>query len=114
MVVGLAWPPRDLGRSVTGEPGLEVVPPLNEKGERPQKSRLLHGDFHGQNIMVDKLEPREHKFVPLLKLIDFGMSRDLPVRQNEPRDLVVKTNIRAIGEVMLEERQEESIHMQQT
>ncbi|KAI8945110.1 hypothetical protein F4801DRAFT_598362 [Xylaria longipes] len=101
MVVGLAWPPRDLGQPVRGKPTLEVIPPLDEKGERPPKSRLLHGDFHGQNIMIDKLEPLEHKSIPLLKLIDFGMSRDLPVRANEPKDLVVKTNLRAIGEVML-------------
>ncbi|KAI0456467.1 hypothetical protein F5B21DRAFT_153278 [Xylaria acuta] len=101
MVVGLAWPPRDLGKQARGKPALEVIPPLNERGERPPKSRLLHGDFHGQNIMIDKLEPLEHKSVPLLKLIDFGMSRDLPVRANEPEDIVVKTNIRAIGEVML-------------
>ncbi|KAI1749458.1 hypothetical protein F4782DRAFT_549735 [Xylaria castorea] len=101
IVVGLAWPPRDLGKQVRGKPALEVIPPLNERGERPPKSRLLHGDFHGQNIMIDKLEPLEHKSVPLLKLIDFGMSRDLPVRANELQDIVVKTNIRAIGEVML-------------
>ncbi|KAI0444257.1 hypothetical protein F4803DRAFT_560965 [Xylaria telfairii] len=101
IVVGLAWPPRDLGKKARGKPTLEVIPPLNEKGERPPKSRLLHGDFHGQNIMIHKLEPMEHKTVPLLKLIDFGMSRDLPVRENEPADIVVKTNIRAIGEVML-------------
>lgn len=30
--------------------------------------------------MIDKLEPVEHKSIPMLKLIDFGMSRDLPVR----------------------------------
>ncbi|KAI0910810.1 hypothetical protein F4823DRAFT_637250 [Ustulina deusta] len=101
MVVGLAWPPRDLGRRVRGELELEVIPPLNLRGERPPKSRLLHGDFHGQNIMIDRLEPKEHTSIPILKLIDFGMSRDLQVRPNEPKDLVVKTNIRAIGEVML-------------
>ncbi|KAI0470368.1 hypothetical protein F4859DRAFT_515893 [Xylaria cf. heliscus] len=94
IVVGLAWPPRDLGRQVRGRPTLEVIPPLNENGQRPPKSRLLH-------VMIDKLEPMEHKTIPLLKLIDFGMSRDLPVRANEEADLVVKTNIRAIGEVML-------------
>ncbi|KAI1740132.1 hypothetical protein F4680DRAFT_465896 [Xylaria scruposa] len=101
IVVGLTWPPRDLGKQGRGKPTLEAIPPLNAKGERPPKSRLLHGDFHGQNIMIDKLEPLEHKSVPLLKLIDFGMSRDLPVRANEQQGIVVKTNIRAIGEVML-------------
>lgn len=101
MVAGMAWPPRDFGRRADGKPILEVIPPRNQRGERPPKSRLLHGDFHGRNVMIDKLEPVEHKSIPMLKLIDFGMSRDLPVRANEPKDLVVKTNIRAVGEVML-------------
>ncbi|RWA12632.1 hypothetical protein EKO27_g2455 [Xylaria grammica] len=101
MVVGLAWPARDLGGRPGGASGSEAIPAPNERGERPPKSRLLHGDFHAQNIMVDTLEPVEHRFIPVLKLIDFGTSRDLPVRPNEPEGLVVKTNIRAIGEVML-------------
>ncbi|GAW14528.1 hypothetical protein ANO14919_039310 [Xylariales sp. No.14919] len=101
MVVGLAWPARDLGGRPGGASGSEVIPAPNERGERPPKSRLLHGDFHAQNIMIDTVEPTEHRFIPVLKLIDFGMSRDLPVRPNEPEGLVVKTNIRAIGEVML-------------
>ncbi|KAJ8132644.1 hypothetical protein O1611_g980 [Lasiodiplodia mahajangana] len=101
MIVALAWPPRDLGRKAGREPELEVLPPRNARGERPPKSRLLHGDFHGQNIMIDKLESKEHRLVPMLKLIDFGMARDLPERANEPEDTVSKTNIRAIGEVML-------------
>ncbi|KAI1302766.1 hypothetical protein F5Y03DRAFT_407502 [Xylaria venustula] len=83
-------------------PELEVIPPLNPRGERPPKSRLLHCDFHGQNIMIDRLEPKEHGSVPMLKLIDFGMSRDQPQNiPNEAKELVSKTNIRAIGEVML-------------
>ncbi|KAI0109205.1 hypothetical protein GGR51DRAFT_570042 [Nemania sp. FL0031] len=101
MVVALAWPPRDLGVRAANEPELEVPPPRNAGYERPPKSRLLHGDFHGQNIMIDNLEPKEHRIVPVLKLIDFGMARDLPERGNEPKDIVTKTNIRAIGEVML-------------
>ncbi|KAI1113369.1 hypothetical protein F5Y14DRAFT_462428 [Nemania sp. NC0429] len=101
MVAGMAWPPRDFGRKAGGKPILEVIPPRNQRGERPPKSRLLHGDFHGRNVMIDKLEPVEHKSIPLLKLIDFGMSRDLPIRQNEPEDIVVKMHIRAVGEVML-------------
>ncbi|KAI0964876.1 hypothetical protein F4678DRAFT_486067 [Xylaria arbuscula] len=102
MVVALAWPPRDRGVTVRGGPELEVIPPLDPRGERPPKSRLLHCDFHGQNIMIDQLEPKEHQSVPMLKLIDFGMSRDQPQNiRNEPKELVSKTNIRAIGEVML-------------
>ncbi|KAI1186513.1 hypothetical protein F5B17DRAFT_403636 [Nemania serpens] len=101
MVAGMAWPPRDFGRKAGGKPILEVIPPRNQRGERPPKSRLLHGDFHGRNVMIDKLEPVEHESIPSLKLIDFGMSRDLPLRENEPKDIVVKTNIRAVGEVML-------------
>lgn len=30
--------------------------------------------------MIDRLEPKEHTSIPILKLIDFGMSRDLQVR----------------------------------
>ncbi|KAI3316813.1 hypothetical protein HD806DRAFT_527615 [Xylariaceae sp. AK1471] len=102
MVVGMAWPLGDIGGgNADGSPVLEVIPPLNARGERPAKSRLLHGDFHARNIMIDKLEPVEHKLVPVLKLIDFGMSRDLPVRASEQPDLVVKSNILAAGEVML-------------
>ncbi|KAI1361487.1 hypothetical protein F5Y08DRAFT_347797 [Xylaria arbuscula] len=101
MVVALTWPPRDLGRPISAGLEIETIPPPNLSGERPPKARLLHGDFHGQNIMIDQLEPQEHGTAPVLKLIDFGLSRDLPVRVNEPRNIVVKTNIRAIGEVML-------------
>lgn len=32
-------------------------------------------------VMIDKLEPVEHESIPSLKLIDFGMSRDLPLRE---------------------------------
>jgi hypothetical protein len=50
MVVGMAWPPGDFGGgNADGSPALEVLPPVNAKGERPAKSRLLHGDFHGRN-----------------------------------------------------------------
>lgn len=49
MVAGMAWPPRDFGRKAGGKPILEVIPPRNQRGERPPKSRLLHGDFHGRN-----------------------------------------------------------------
>lgn len=49
MVAGMAWPPRDFGRRADGKPILEVIPPRNQRGERPPKSRLLHGDFHGRN-----------------------------------------------------------------
>ncbi|KAI0508649.1 hypothetical protein F5B22DRAFT_649743 [Xylaria bambusicola] len=101
MVVALTWPPRDLGLEIHGGLSIEGIPPRNLRGERPPKARLLHGDFHGQNIMIDQLEPYEHNSVPVLKLIDFGLSRDLPARPNEPKDIVMKTNIRAIGEVML-------------
>ncbi|KAI2641202.1 hypothetical protein GGS21DRAFT_362610 [Xylaria nigripes] len=102
MVVALTWPPRDLGvRVPQGLLALEAIPPRNERGQRPPKSRLVHGDFHYRNIMIDKHEPNEHNLFPVLKLIDFGMSRDVPVRAGEPEDLIVKTNIKTMGEVML-------------
>ncbi|KAI1269206.1 hypothetical protein F5Y18DRAFT_423450 [Xylariaceae sp. FL1019] len=95
MVVAMAWPPGD--RTGGGQRlELEVVPP-----GPPPKSRLVHNDFHSQNIMIDGLDLQEHSRVPILKLIDFGMSRDLPVRNNEPRDIAQKVNIFAIGKVLL-------------
>ncbi|KAI8631968.1 hypothetical protein F5Y19DRAFT_492897 [Xylariaceae sp. FL1651] len=102
MVVGMTWPPRDIGRTnANGPPALEVIPPASSAGERPPKSRLIHGDLHARNIMIGELEPLEHRIVPILKLIDFGMSRDVPVRNNEIPGLIEKTNILAIGKVML-------------
>ncbi|KAI0151845.1 hypothetical protein GGR57DRAFT_513815 [Xylariaceae sp. FL1272] len=95
MVVAMAWPPGDrLGGGQRVE--LEIIP-----AGPPPKSRLVHNDFHSQNIMIDGLDLHEHSKVPLLKLIDFGMSRDLPVRQNEPRDCAQKINILAVGKVLL-------------
>ncbi|KAI5866081.1 kinase-like domain-containing protein [Durotheca rogersii] len=98
MVIAMAWPP---GGSGTVTPSVEVLPIPNAGGNRPPKSRLIHGDLNARNIMIGELEPQEHRLVPVLKLIDFGSSRDLPKGLNQPPDPAVKGNLLNIGQIML-------------
>ncbi|KAI1335663.1 hypothetical protein F5Y15DRAFT_419747 [Xylariaceae sp. FL0016] len=98
----MAWPPSQFPEKESGvPPGLETIPKRDALGHLPPKSRLIHGDLHYRNIMINGLEPCEHRIDPVLKLIDFGMAKDQPSRASEPPDFVVKTNISAIGDVML-------------
>ncbi|KAI8627781.1 hypothetical protein F5Y19DRAFT_476948 [Xylariaceae sp. FL1651] len=48
-------------------------------------SRLIHGDIHMDNIMFDVEDPsvREHRFVPIMKLIDFGRCKEVDNAVNE-------------------------------
>ncbi|CAJ2513951.1 Uu.00g020700.m01.CDS01 [Anthostomella pinea] len=95
MVVAMAWPPA--GNEAT----IETIPQAGANGIRPAMSRLVHGDLNIRNIMINGMEPMEHDMVPILKLIDFGDSRDLPANATQSPDIAVKTNIGYIGRVML-------------
>ncbi|RYP93295.1 hypothetical protein DL770_000584 [Monosporascus sp. CRB-9-2] len=61
-----------------------------------KKSGGLMPDY----IMIHNFEEREHKEVPMIKLIDFGMTRELRAIDKIP-DAAVKTNMLDIGKVML-------------
>ncbi|KAI5925996.1 kinase-like domain-containing protein [Camillea tinctor] len=91
-LVAMAWPPAGDGSAAV----IETIP-----APKPPVSRLVHGDLNHRNVMVDAFEPTEHSRVPLLKLIDFGGSRDLPAAANQPADIAVKTNMLYIGQIML-------------
>ncbi|KAI0602367.1 kinase-like domain-containing protein [Biscogniauxia sp. FL1348] len=96
-LVAMAWPPDGDGSAAV----IETIPKPNANGVRPPMSRLLHGDLNHRNVMIDAFESIEHSKVPLLKLIDFGGSRDLPASTNQAADLAVKTNMLYIGQIML-------------
>ncbi|KAI1487078.1 hypothetical protein F5X96DRAFT_651866 [Biscogniauxia mediterranea] len=96
-LVAMAWPPDGDGSAAV----VETIPNPNAHGVRPPMSRLLHGDLNHRNVMIDAFESIEHSRVPLLKLIDFGGSRDLPANDKQPADLAVKTNMLYIGQIML-------------
>ncbi|RYP39582.1 hypothetical protein DL767_002130 [Monosporascus sp. MG133] len=65
---------------------------------KPLPNRMLWRLF--LCLMIHNFEEREHKEVPMLKLIDFGMSRELREIDKIP-DAAVKTNMLDIGKVML-------------
>ncbi|RYP53579.1 hypothetical protein DL768_001443 [Monosporascus sp. mg162] len=65
---------------------------------KPLPNRMLWRLF--LCLMIHNFEEREHKEVPMIKLIDFGMSRELREIEKIP-DAAVKTNMLDIGKVML-------------
>ena len=93
MLVAMAWPGVAIQRN-------EVLPRPGPSGNRPLKSRILHGDFNIQNgepirlecthhaiktyrlrveiVMVGDFDQLDHRLVPIVKLIDFGGASELP------------------------------------
>ncbi|RYP11820.1 hypothetical protein DL765_007586 [Monosporascus sp. GIB2] len=65
---------------------------------KPLPNRMLWRLF--LCLMIHNFEEHEHKEVPMIKLIDFGMSRELRKIEKIP-DAAVKTNMFDIGKVML-------------
>ncbi|KAH9999725.1 kinase-like domain-containing protein [Xylariaceae sp. FL0662B] len=97
-LVAMAWPP---GRDIKAPLEIEVLPNPNEKGERPAKSLLIHGDLNNRNVMIGDFEDLEHEKIPMLKAIDFGNSRTLNPVQNQSPDVAVRVNMFDIGKIML-------------
>ncbi|KAL7622426.1 hypothetical protein AAE478_007931 [Parahypoxylon ruwenzoriense] len=98
IVTAMAWP---LARGGGAPLSIEVLPKPNIGGNRPPKSRLVHGDLNTRNVMIGELEPLEHNLVPVLKLIDFGASRDLPESPNQQPDSAVRANLFNVAQIML-------------
>ncbi|CAJ2504394.1 Uu.00g117880.m01.CDS01 [Anthostomella pinea] len=95
MCIAMAWPPpRPAGDNP--QPVLEHVNPNIDP------SGLVQDDFHPGNIMLGSLEDDpgepEHSLVPILKLIDFGISKELAPL--DPKDKALTRNIFDIGTIM--------------
>ncbi|KAI1326311.1 kinase-like protein [Xylariaceae sp. FL0255] len=68
-VVGMAYP-------IAAEIG--TPPILEEIGDDDDPRAIVHGDIHDQNVMFSTSDGiPEHVLVPILKVIDFGLARDL-------------------------------------
>ncbi|KAI0376439.1 kinase-like domain-containing protein [Hypomontagnella monticulosa] len=92
MLVAMAWPGVAIQRN-------EVLPRTGPSGNRPLKSRILHGDFNIQNVMVGDFDQLDHRLVPIIKLIDFGGASELPDTQSP--ESAAKANMYYVGEIML-------------
>ncbi|XXH02714.1 hypothetical protein Hte_009099 [Hypoxylon texense] len=90
------WIPRgDLAEFMDKYPGRGETIPTDQK-----PSGIAHGDLHWKNVMLeDPPADGEHRFAPLLKVIDFGQSR--VVEENDPTGATgEQENIRAVGGLM--------------
>lgn len=67
--VGLAYPPTS---PESGIERLEEIPSDRTAGD------LVHGDIAGRNMVIGDTDPStpEHSTIPILKMIDFGSSRE--------------------------------------
>ncbi|KAI0850803.1 hypothetical protein F5Y00DRAFT_260254 [Daldinia vernicosa] len=70
--IGMAWPP----------PGPDVGPEQTRSGD---PTTLAHNDMHDENLVFGDLDSSDHSLVPVLKLIDFGESVELPAGADESR-----------------------------
>ncbi|KAI1819272.1 kinase-like domain-containing protein [Xylaria intraflava] len=67
--IALAYPP---GNAVDAASAMENIRAGNVPGD------LVHGDIAGRNIVIGDSDPEvsEHSYIPMLKMIDFGSSRN--------------------------------------
>ncbi|KAI3322506.1 hypothetical protein HD806DRAFT_500252 [Xylariaceae sp. AK1471] len=98
--VAMAWPPRGPEGAT---PQTERIP--ENEAERKNKYQIRHADMHLANVMIGSLDGNstEHKFTPIMKLIDFDQAHIVKGDGSNPiapNVLGVQHNIRDIGMLM--------------
>ncbi|KAF2972956.1 hypothetical protein GQX73_g620 [Xylaria multiplex] len=97
MCIAMGWPPEQ-------PDGIDPQPVLETATGNPYDG-INHGDMHHGNLMFGDFIPEdpngEHTLTPILKLIDFGIARQV-LNTTEKRILAAQDNLFDIGVVMLE------------